>query len=89
MPTKQITVCARCGRSTCDGGIWRQIRIVEDGRGEVDLTKLPPVNLISCTLGYGHKQMKLLTGKPVGTEVELRFPNWMYPATVRVLKIQE
>lgn len=103
MPSKTITVCARCGKKTCDGAIWRYVKIVEYERDknfkymikftgnevEVDLSSIPEENMEGCTLDYGVSRRKFLKGKKVGDEVRLEFKNWARPSWVIVRKVQD
>ena len=86
MPTKQITVCATCGKVSCDGGLWKWVSLQESG-SPVDLTTRVLENQVHCTLWYGHQ--KALRGKAVDAEVDLSYPNWVRPAILRVRKIED
>jgi hypothetical protein len=88
MPTKTITVCANCEKVSCDGSIWRKIKItnIKDNT-EQDMSKIPEENLENCSLGHGISRLKYLKNKKVGDEVELTFNNWVDKAKVIVKKI--
>jgi hypothetical protein len=89
MPTKVITkvVCTTCERSSCDGAIWDWVELFEGKL--VDLNSIPAENRTGqCTSSYGQKHKKALTGKVVGDEVTLLFPNWTRPARLTVRKVQ-
>jgi len=89
MPTVVVTktVCAFCYKSSCDGGLWRFVRCVEDEAGESDPKTWPVENQTTCTLKS--RRAKFLKGKKVGDTVELRYSNWSPPATVWVSKIKD
>lgn len=103
MPTKTITVCERCGKKSCDGAIWRYVKIVEYERDknfpykkvltgkevEADMSKIPEENMEGCTLQYGVSRRKFLKGKKVGDEVRLEFMNWEQPSWVIMRKVQD
>lgn len=89
MPTKQITVCARCGRTTCDGSIWKMISVRSKITGSEDIDKVHPDNIYNCSLDNGRSRLKLLKNKKVGDQVELEFDNWIDPSYVTVLKVEE
>jgi len=89
MPTVTIikVVCAFCKKTSCDGGLWRYVRCVEDTGGVSDPKTWPVENQTACTLRTG--RAKFLKGKKVGDVVELHYSNWSLPATVWVEKIKE
>jgi hypothetical protein len=103
MPTITTTVCARCGKKTCDGAIWRYVKIVEycyttdssyrrtftGKEKEIDLSTIPEENMEGCTLDYGVTRRKFLKGKKVGDEVRLEFHNWANPSWVIMKKVQD
>lgn len=89
MPTKQITVCASCGKKTCDGALWKWVRMRHIKTGKVvGLARVPIENQTGCTLSYGVRNRKALTGRDVGDQVELRFTNWVIPTDLTVEKIE-
>ena len=90
MPTIQITVCANCGKKTCDGGIWKKISIIRKDTGEEDIASCHPTNLIDCQLSYGVSRRKCLSNKKVGDIVTLPdFNNWVNKSIVTVQKIAD
>ncbi len=90
MPRKQVTktVCTTCGKTSCDGGIWKWVSIHESGV-PVPMTTIPVENTRCCTLHLGQGHRKSLAGKAVGDEVDLDYPNWVRPAVLRVQKIED
>lgn len=88
MPTKTITVCASCGKKTCDGGIWKIVRIVSIKTGQDE--SWHPENTYGCTLSWFRKggQYNKLAGVPVGTITTKRFTNWSDPADVTLVKVE-
>jgi hypothetical protein len=105
MPTITVTttICPKCGKKTCDGAIWRYVKIVEYERElnfpyrivytgrevEVDLSKTPEENMEGCTLQYGVSRRKFLKGKKVGDEVRIEFKNWARPSWVIMRKMED
>jgi hypothetical protein len=104
MPKITIKACANCGKKSCDGAIWRYIKIVEycftstppsyiyqftGEEKEIDLKTIPEENMNNCSLSFGSDRMKLLKNKKVGDEVRLEFRNWSRPSWVIVKKIEE
>ena len=104
MPLITTTVCSLCGKKTCDGGIWRYVRMVRFGiirnswggiesyTGndiDVDLTKFNVERMENCTLYWGVRNRKLLKGRKVGDEVRLEFKNWSEPTWVIMKKIED
>lgn len=90
MPTIQITVCARCGKKSCDGGLWKWVKVTRLSDGvETPLSKIPVKNQTGCTLDFGVSNRKHLVGQPVGTEVDLTFPRWIGPSVLRIRKIED
>jgi len=88
MPTKQITVCAHCGKISCDGGMWVYVRVVE-GDKDCGLSGVHKENRgPKCSLDLGLRQYKHLKGKQVGDEVTLFYPNWVRPAHLTVRKVE-
>jgi len=86
MPTKQITVCAKCGKKTCDGGLWDWVEVVERGVTQ-PLSAIPTENRVGCcTLDFGVRNRKALTGKQIGDRVTMHFSNWTTPADLTVEK---
>lgn len=88
MPTRQITVCAQCGKESCDGARWVWVALRE-GSKMVDLATIPAENRgPDCSLTYGRKHLSALRGQPLGAEVTLYFPNWVRPAHLTVKKVE-
>jgi hypothetical protein len=92
MPRVTITktVCAHCLNATCDGAMWAWASLSENGVS-VDLATIPAENkqprCSSCFGGRKHK--KALSGREVGEEVVLYFPNWARgPAHLTVRKVE-
>jgi len=90
MPSKTITVCATCGKKSCDGGIWKWVRVtrIEDGVEE-PLSEIPFENQVGCSLSHGNFQYKHLKSQPVGAQVSLTYRNWERPSVLVVEKIEE
>ena len=91
MPTKQITICTTCGKPTCDGGIWRVVKVVNlQDRAERNLSQVVhPDNMQSCSLRWGRRSLRTRKGKAVGDRVTLIFNNWVNPSEVTLEKIED
>lgn len=89
MPTIQITICARCGLKTCDGGVWKYISIISKADGSERIDKIPQENLGSCSMDFGRSRFKSIRDKSVGDVVRLEFDNWSDPSSVLVEKIED
>lgn len=89
MPTIQITVCATCGKKTCDGSIWKKVSVIRKDNNAEEIHRVHPDNLLDCSLGHGVSRNKLLKNKSVGDHVVLEFDNWVRPSIVTVEKIED
>lgn len=105
MPKKIISVCANCGKKSCDGALWIyvkmiQLKFTDDSVGrivktnepgaEVNLATIPKENMVNCSLGYGMANYKMhMMNKKVGDEVVLTFFNWAVPSIVTIKKIED
>lgn len=89
MPTRTVTVCAACGKPTCDGAMWVWVALRrKDGR-VVDLHTIPEENRgPDCSAQYGRANQPLLREKRVGDEVTLSFPNWTPPSLLTLRKVE-
>jgi len=82
-----ITVCSNCGKKSCDGGLWKIIKVVNIKNCNDTTSRCHPSVLISCTLRwFGTK--KEFKNKPIGFILTKEFLNWSSPAKVTLEKIQ-
>lgn len=94
MPTINITVCANCGKVSCDGGMWKITKVTRIQCGTDITYAVHPDNLLDCTLKwfgrnrYDSFKLKDVTGKPVGTVIVKQFRNWSDPSIVELTKVE-
>lgn len=85
MATHLIPVCTRCDKKSCDGGIWRIIKVVRISDGKDTTADVHPDNLRNCTLRrFGTK--KMYRHLAVGTVTTKRFLNWVQPSEVTSIR---
>jgi len=73
MPTITIQLCPKCRKKKCDGAVWEEVKIVEEGQ-DIDLTGFSKDNLIGCSMDV--LEPKHFLGKNVGDTVVIPRPNW-------------
>lgn len=94
MPTKQITVCCNCGKTSCDGGMWKITKVIRKATGEDTTAKTHPSHLLNCTLHWfgcvkwDNYKMKDVRNKPVGTIFNKTFNNWVEKSIVELTKVE-
>lgn len=91
MPTITQTVCATCGRKSCDGGLWKVVKVVSIKDG-TDVSFNP--DHFYCTLGFKLRSRDLRKireehqGVPVGVRVVKEYDNWVPPSRVTLEKYE-
>ena len=85
MPTKTITVCAHCGKKTCDGGIWKIVQII-NLKSQENTTAKSKIST-GCTLQWFGRNKEFRKYK-VGHLIVKEFLNWSDPARVTLEKVQ-
>ena len=90
MPTRTetVTYCTNCGKKSCDGGMWKIIKVVNIKDGKDTTSTVHHENIHDCTLRFfGTK--KEYRDVPVGTVITKDYRNWSPPATVTIEKYEE
>lgn len=88
MPKIQISVCTNCKQVSCDGAMWRIVKVIrlQDGKDETD--EMLEENKESCSMNMFGRGREPDSAK-VGHRFTKEYLNWVNPSAVTLEKIAD
>lgn len=82
-----VSVCKHCNNKSCDGAMWRIVKIVRISDSKDTTASCHPDNFENCTLRFFGVGPMLRAHTEIDDEVTRDYTNWVDPSRVTLKKI--